>query len=101
MADINRDDVMIQVRIKEQTAMGEFNDSLYLTVDEFANVKDEDLDLLKKVRVDTWVAFVTAESNHEKEEKTEQELLADKEAILAQKAELDIQIAEIDEKLSD
>ena len=50
--------VMIQVRFKEKTEHGEFNDALYYTESEYASVTQKDIDKEKKKRVDAWVDIV-------------------------------------------
>ena len=53
------DKVMIQVRFKEQTDYGSYNDALYFTLDEYKDIKQADIDLLKQQRVDNWVNMVS------------------------------------------
>lgn len=94
MADLNAEGVTIQVAISKETVYGLFNDSLHFTLDEFQALTDEEVEAEKTKRIDEWVAFVESESAKQPEEPTEAELLA-------WKAELQGQIAEIDSKLNE
>lgn len=49
------DEVMVQVRFSEQTAYGQYQDALYYTQDDYANLKQADLDAAKEARVNNWV----------------------------------------------
>jgi hypothetical protein len=48
----------IQVKIKEETPEGEYNDSLYYTLDEWATKTPADIEADKKARVDKWLDTV-------------------------------------------
>jgi len=52
------DNVYVQVRIKEQTSQGEFNDSLYYTTEEWANITQENVQRAAQQRVDSWVNLI-------------------------------------------
>ncbi len=52
---IYADTIMVQVRFKEETSYGEYNDVLYFTQSEYSTVKQEDIDTLKQKRVDNWI----------------------------------------------
>lgn len=47
--------VFIQVRFKEQTVHGEYNDALYFTIDEYNLLDQSDIDIEKQKRIDKWV----------------------------------------------
>ena len=49
------DTVMIQVRFKEQTEVGQYNDALYYTQAEYAAVKQKDIDAEKQRRITNWI----------------------------------------------
>ncbi len=55
--------VFYQVRIQEDTELGQYNDALYYTPDEWLTVKQEDIDTAVKERVQNWVAFVKEQSS--------------------------------------
>jgi len=90
MADLNRADVKIQVRISD----GNFNDALYYSPTEFEGLTDEDIDAIKTARVSKWLEHVQVESAKENPLPTKAELEQQKEALVAD-------IAAIDEKLLD
>jgi len=52
------DGVSVQVKIKEETPEGQYNDSLYYTADEWAAKTLADIEADKKARVDKWLATV-------------------------------------------
>ncbi len=54
------DQIFIQVRFKEQTEAGEYNDALYFTQAEYATKTANDISALKTTRVNN---FVTAVKN--------------------------------------
>jgi len=62
----------IQIRFKEQTVVGEFNDCLYFTEEEFAKLKQADIDTLATTRVNNWVTLV--QSTPEPVEQTAEEI---------------------------
>lgn len=49
---------MIQIRIKEQTPYGEFNDSLYYTPEQYKIISQEELKKAAQARVATWISAV-------------------------------------------
>jgi hypothetical protein len=55
--------VFYQVRIQEDTELGQFNDALYFTPDEWLTVKQEDIDAAVKTRVESWISFVKEASS--------------------------------------
>lgn len=63
MADLNQKNIFVQVKIKEQTELGEFSDALYFTLAEFNNLTEVDLQEAIKVRVNKWVTFVKKQKN--------------------------------------
>ena len=52
MADIK---TFIQIRFKEKTQFGEFNDSIYYTEEAYKGVKQKDIDDEIARRVDNWL----------------------------------------------
>lgn len=48
-------DVKVQVKFTENTAYGDFSDSLYFTESDYAKLKQKDLDILKKAKLDAWI----------------------------------------------
>lgn len=68
---------MIQVRFSEQTEIGEFNDALYFTEEEFAGLKPEDIEIAAKSRVANWTEAVAAASKVVAVEPTVEELEAE------------------------
>jgi hypothetical protein len=51
-------DVRIQVPIKAQTEVGEYNSALYFTPAEYAALTQEQIDAMKQARVSAWVEAV-------------------------------------------
>lgn len=49
------EEIKIQVSFTEDTKHGLFADALYFTEDEWANIKQEEIDALKQARIDTWI----------------------------------------------
>ena len=94
MADLNQKDIFIQVRIKEETTEGQFNDSLYFTPSQFSVLSEADLQIRKQERVNNWVNLVKASKNVIPIEPTKEELLAEKENLLTELNLLDIKIGE-------
>ncbi len=82
----------VVVQISENTAQGQYNDSLYYTWAEWAKLTQKDLDTAKTARVNAWVAFVVAQSKLPPVVPTRAELEA-------RKAELQKQIDDIDLQL--
>ena len=76
------DKVLIQYRIQENTEVGQFNDAIYYTIDEWFSIHPEEVQAKRKQRVDNWVNFV----------KNPPELT--KEQLQAQKDELNEQIVQ-------
>ena len=48
----------IQVRIKVQTDVGEFNDALYFSKEEYEALTQSEIEIMKQARVDAWVNSV-------------------------------------------
>jgi GTPase Era involved in 16S rRNA processing len=48
----------IQVKIKEETPEGQYNDSLYYTLDQWASKTPADIEADKKARVDKWLETI-------------------------------------------
>ena len=58
IAPFERTDAYIQVRIKQDTEVGQFNDSLYYTPEQWFNATTSEIDAKKQERVDNWVNIV-------------------------------------------
>jgi len=84
------DQVMIQIRFKEKTEVGEFNDALYFDLSTYGNMTQADVDALKQARVTNWVNSVKNPPAYVEPTKTE---------LLGQKAELETQLANVNTKL--
>lgn len=93
MADLNQPNVKIQYRIKENTKNGEFNDAIYYTKEEFEALDQSVVDAQVALRVTNWVKLVDEQSKIVPQEPTQEELEA-------QKAELERQLGEVNDKLS-
>ena len=76
--------VFYQVRIQEETELGQFNDAVYYTPDEWLTVKQEDIDLAVKERVDNWIAFVKEQSSKPPVLPTVTDIMEQAEALKAQ-----------------
>lgn len=85
----------IQVLISEPTPEGQFNDALYFSVDEFENLSDEEVEVLKQERVNAWLALQD-EARKPRPDPTEAELVERKENLLESIAELEREVAKID-----
>ena len=48
----------IQVKIKEETSEGQYNDSIYYTLEQWATKTPDDIEADKKERVDNWLNIV-------------------------------------------
>lgn len=92
MIDLNQKNIFIQVRIKEQTELGEFNDALYFALTEFKNLNETDLQDAVKTRIDKWIAFVKEQKSLIPVEPTIEELEA-------KKLKLEIELDQIITKL--
>lgn len=53
------DQIFIQVRFREETPHGQYNDALYFTPEEYDKVEQETIDILKQERIDNWIYAVT------------------------------------------
>ena len=81
---------MVQVRFKEQTEVGEYNDALYFTQAEYQAKSQGDIDSMKQVRVTNWVNLVKNPLAYVEPTKSE---------LQAQKAELEAQLSDVNTKL--
>ena len=52
----------IQIRIRENTEVGQFSDALYFTEDEFNNLDPKDLELMVQERVNNWITAINTPS---------------------------------------
>jgi len=80
LAGTAADPIKIQYHIKVQTEIGEFNDSLYFTPEEWTKLTQEELAQKIKARVDNWVNSVkhpAAEKAPAKPSKEELQIQAD------------------------
>lgn len=93
MANLNQPNVFIQVRVKEDTSEGTYQDSLYFSPSEFEAMTDKDVDSAIQSRVDAWVASVQAANVRITPEPTEEELVEMKE-------QLERQLEEVNQKMS-
>lgn len=93
MADYD-DNIKIQIRISEDTPQGKFNDAIYLTQREFADMVNPSATIaaLKKDRVDRWLAAI-------EEAKTRPAHVPTEEELAEQEAATKRQLEEIQEKL--
>lgn len=85
---------IIQIRFKEQTEYGEYNDCLYFTEKEYAEKTEQELDFLMNERVNNWIKIITEKPVLTEETKTEET----KEEIQVQIDGLNIQIANLEER---
>ena len=81
---------MVQVRFKEQTEVGEYNDALYFTQAEYQAKSQGDIDAMKQVRVTNLVNLVKNPLAYVEPTKSE---------LQAQKAELEAQLSDVNTKL--
>lgn len=47
--------IFIQIRFKEKTSHGEYNDALYFTQEEYASIDKATIDAMKQQRVNNWI----------------------------------------------
>lgn len=85
----------IQVRISENTEIGQFNDAIYYTEDEFNKLSEDDINVSIKERVDNWVAFVKEQSSKEPVPPTVEDLQQQADAIKEQWNRMIAQLAEV------
>jgi hypothetical protein len=63
--DINRlskANALVKVTIQEQTSIGEYNDSLYYSSDDWEKLSEEDLRKAIEARVNNWITSVQSMS---------------------------------------
>jgi hypothetical protein len=84
--------IRIQVLIKEQTEVGEFQDALYFTEEEYASLSEKDIQKMIDTRIENWVNQV--QNPPIPEEPT-------KEDLESQKIELQKHIDEVELKISE
>jgi len=65
LGGVERKNVFIQVRIKEKTELGDYQDSIYYTPEEWKNKTDADIQSDIEQRVSKWIQFVKEQSNKE------------------------------------
>jgi hypothetical protein len=53
-----QDKVSVQIIFEADTEFGPYRDALYMTVDDWVNISQEDIDVLKKARVDHFVDLI-------------------------------------------
>lgn len=98
MADINQDNVRVQVLIKEQTPYGEFNDALYFTSGEFETLDQKTLEQKKQERIDNWITAVTTPTIQL--EPTDEQLQVQKLELEAITAQLAVELSALDQKIA-
>ena len=81
------DKISIQLTFQSQTSHGEFRDALYFTLEEWADIKEEDLTKKKQERIDNWINIL--ENPVTPKEPTKEELTKQKEEIELQIASLE------------
>jgi hypothetical protein len=86
----------IQIPIREDTEIGQFNDALYYTLDEIAAMKEADVAQVVSARVGNWVSFVKEQSSKVAPEPTKEDLEAEKVKLLEQKVRTDERLIAID-----
>lgn len=82
--------IMVQVRFKEQTEVGEYNDALYFTQAEYQSKAQVEIDALKQGRINNWVNAVKNPPVYVEPTKAE---------LQEQKINLEAQLAEVNTKL--
>lgn len=90
--------VKIQIVFTEETKNGTFQDALYFTQDEYAKLKQEDIDAMIKQRVDEHNAMV--DNPPPEPVLTEEQLIQQKQQLLDQAAQLEAQAASVDAKIT-
>ena len=91
MADINQDNVRIQVLVTEDTEFGPFQDALYFTPEEFEDLSEKALTDLKTERVEKWVENIETASARDYTPSVED--------LEVEKANLEARIQELDNML--
>lgn len=91
------DQLNIQIIFKEQTKYGEYCDALYFTQEQYSNMKQEDIDVLKKERVDNWIKVI--ETPTVEIEPTQETLESEKMAIEEQINSLQLRASEVSSKI--
>lgn len=65
MAILNQENVRVQYFISKDTEIGQFNDALYFTAQEFTLLSEQKLQEMVDARANAWVASVKEASNRE------------------------------------
>lgn len=94
MANLNNENVRIQVLVTKDTPIGRYQDALYFSPDEFNAISQDDVDAMAQKRADDWVASVQAASKIDYVP-TAEELQAQKADLQAQLDAVDTQLAEV------
>ena len=88
----------IQYRIKVQTEIGEFNDALYFTKEEWSKLTQEELAAMVKKRVDNWVNIIKHPAPVA--EPTKEELQAQAEQMQMQIEDMQRQLDDVNAKIN-
>jgi hypothetical protein len=89
----------IQINISQKTEFGEFNDALYYTPDEWANLTQDDIDKATQTRVDNWVNLI--KNPPPPPEPTKEELEQRVADLENYKTSIDAQISATQDKISE
>ena len=86
-------EIFIQVRFKEQTEVGEFNDCLYFSEVEYPAISQKFIDQEVASRVANWVDSI--KNPPPSPQPTKAELIAEQQALLDQKSQIESQVADL------
>lgn len=91
----------VQIRFTETDAKyGSYSDALYFPLEGFEEIKQEDIDAEKQMRLANWKDAIENPVVPEPVEKTKEDLESEKVAILASITELQAKIIEVDSKIA-
>lgn len=107
--EITSPDIFVQVRIKQPTPFGEFNDADYIpttpeqreAILKILGKSEEDISEISRVRTEDFIQLREEQKNKPIKEPTDKELQEYKKSILEQKETLEKELLQVDIKLND
>lgn len=91
------DDVMVQVRIKQDTPYGEFNDALYYPLADYSHIKGDQIQAERQQRIDNWISAM--QNPPEVKEPTKEDLQLQADELQKQIDDLTSRKEEVDSKI--
>lgn len=94
------DDIIVQVNFKADTYYGEFRDALNMPITDYECLSQDEIDDMKKMRVDNHVAFMDNLKLNPTPPPTKAELQAQAASITSRISELNTQKSELNSKIA-